>query len=638
MKHLKLLIVGLAMTSSLRVLAEPTRDDFLNLSLEDLMQIKIVSSTLTEKNLRTVPSSVSVFTKTQINAMGLDYLDELLNFVPGFQAFRQADSGGEYYHSSRGIRSGTSSREVLILIDGNRVNAEFAGGSVHMISLKNIEKIEIIRGPGSAIYGSNAFVGVINITTSNNKNLLSQTLGSNNRLQTQLFATTKFNEFNVDLFANAYRDQGQLYSVENSTTHKPYQTRDPIDGYDINVKVGRSKSQLNLTYFARNARDFLASERTANDINETKVKDTSISFQQATSWIDSVATDYNLRYHQRTSFIQFPLIPPSVDATFEEASFEFALHNDWSINENRSLQFGLEQRYIDSEEVTLHTAFGSVLVNQEYERDVLGLYVQHQHKLGSNTELTVGARYDKYSQVGSAVSPRVGVTHKLTDIQTVKLLYGKAFRAPGIGDLTLSSNNSLVGNPDLQPERIATVELVWMGSWKNASLTITGFENKINYSIVQGFGEDGTTRMYVNAPDSQKSRGVEFEYISQINSNWQLRTQYSLFNTLPVTAFRQADNIASLIVNYEHNQWALSLSANYAGERKMMTGATQLTLDKYWLLNGKLQYSFNKNTRVYFQAKNLADENYLTPSQGSILTSGIPNRGRELSVGLDWTF
>ena len=189
MKHFKVLVIMLAMTASFPVAAEAKIDDIYNLSLEDLMQIKITSSTLTEKNLRTAPSSVTVFSHDQIKAMGIDYLDDLLNFVPGFQAFRQADSGGEYYHSSRGIRSGTSSREVLILIDGNRVNAEYAGGSVHMISLGNIEKVEIIRGPGSAIYGSNAFVGVINITTSSGKNMLSQTLGSNGRLQTQVFAT-----------------------------------------------------------------------------------------------------------------------------------------------------------------------------------------------------------------------------------------------------------------------------------------------------------------------------------------------------------------------------------------------------------------------------------------------------------------
>jgi outer membrane cobalamin receptor len=638
MRNLKLLGIGLAMASSLPVLAESTQDNFLNLSLEELLQIKVVSSTLTEKNLRSVPSSVSVFTHEQIQALGIDYLDELLNFVPGFQAFRQADSGGEYYHSARGIRSGTSSREVLILIDGNRVNAEFAGGSVHMISLGNIEKVEIIRGPGSAIYGSNAFVGVINITTLKNINMFAQKLGSNNRTQTQVFNTATLKDFNVDLFANTYRDQGQKYLTENSATHTPYTTSDPISGYDINLKIGKQKSQFNLAYIERKTEDFYTTEKTANNINETKATDTSISFQQVFDVSDAVTTDYNVRYHHRSLYLQIPLIPPAADTTIEEVSFEFLLHNSWVINQNQSLQFGFESRHIESEEAILHSTFKPILVSDAYVRDVLGLYIQHQNAFNETTELTLGARYDNYSSVGSAFSPRLGLTHKLSDIQTLKVLYGQAFRAPGIGDLILSSNNSIIGNPDLQPEKIATWELVWMGTWKSNSLTITGFENKIDDSIVQGFGENGTTRMYVNAAGSQQFHGIEVEYLAQLNNLWQVRTQYSVFNTLPATAFRQADNIASLIVNYENNQWAVNVSANYAGERKMTAGNEFVTLENYWLMNGKLQYSFQKSAKLYLQAKNLANKDYLTPSQGAILTAGIPNRGRELSVGFDWMF
>lgn len=221
MYYSKLLLSGFVLIAPSVALAAPNSGDLLALSLEDLMQIQVVSSTLTEKNLRTVPSSVTVFTHTQINAMGVDYLDELLNFVPGFQAFRQADSGGEYYHSSRGGRSGTSSREVLILIDGKRINAEFAAGSVHMISLKNFEKVEIIRGPGSAIYGSNAFLGVVNITTIKNKDMLALQVGSNERTQTQLFKTAQMGELNLDFFANAYRDRGQAYVIEHAETYAP---------------------------------------------------------------------------------------------------------------------------------------------------------------------------------------------------------------------------------------------------------------------------------------------------------------------------------------------------------------------------------------------------------------------------------
>jgi iron complex outermembrane receptor protein len=300
------------------------------------------------------------------------------------------------------------------------------------------------------------------------------------------------------------------------------------------------------------------------------------------------------------------------------------------------VQCGLENRHIDSDAVNLNVGTSTLSITEAYQRDVIGLYVQNQNSLAKNTELTLGARYDYYSKIGAAFNPRLGVTHQVSDVQTVKLLYGKAFRAPGIGDLTLTSNNDLIGNPDLKPEIMATWELVWMGSWKNNNLTITAFDNLVDDSIIQGFDADGITRMYVNAQDSQRSQGIEFEYMAQLNSNWQVRSQYSVFNTLPETAFRQADTIASFIVNYERQRWNLNFSANYAAERKMIAGSNLIALDPYWLLNGKLQYSFNNNARVFVQAKNMANEKYLTPSQGAILTAGIANRGRELSIGFDW--
>ena len=89
-----------------------------SLSLQELMELEITSSTLTSKNLRSVPASVSIFTRDQIRNMGADYLYELINLVPGFQSFRQGADGLQYFHSARGHRTSVKSREILILLDG----------------------------------------------------------------------------------------------------------------------------------------------------------------------------------------------------------------------------------------------------------------------------------------------------------------------------------------------------------------------------------------------------------------------------------------------------------------------------------------------------------------------------------------
>ncbi|MCG8535186.1 MAG: Plug domain-containing protein, partial [Pseudomonadales bacterium] len=170
-------LVGLISSSAQGAHVE-VKEALLSLSLQELMELEITSSTLTAKNVKSVPASVSVFTKEQFMRMGADYLHELINFVPGFQSFRQGENSVQHYYSARGHRSSTASREVLILIDGMRMNREFDNVfSVPMLSLHNVEKIEFIRGPGSAIYGSNAFMGVINITTQKNQNRIHTAFG-----------------------------------------------------------------------------------------------------------------------------------------------------------------------------------------------------------------------------------------------------------------------------------------------------------------------------------------------------------------------------------------------------------------------------------------------------------------------------
>ncbi len=241
MRYFKLLFISLLLTAPLGVLAGSTSADLLSLSLEDLMQIKVVSSTLTEKNLRTVPSSVTVFTHHQIDAMGINTLEELLNFVPGFQDFRQADSGYEYYHSARGRRTDAQAREVLVMIDGQRFQSEgFSGVFMPILPLSSVEKVEVIRGPGSALYGSNAFTGVINVTTRKNTNEVKVHYGSHNNAYGQLLYSAMLNDYVVDIAADVFGDQGEHYRLENAADNKLYDSRDPYDGYGINTDWGCS--------------------------------------------------------------------------------------------------------------------------------------------------------------------------------------------------------------------------------------------------------------------------------------------------------------------------------------------------------------------------------------------------------------
>lgn len=142
------------------------QEDYLAMDLEQLLQVNVTGSTLRDESLKTVPSVVTVFTRQQLDTLGLDYLHELMRLVPGFQVNRSADNPLNYTFSASGRRLGSRAREVVLVVDGRIYvdpRSSGADSGLSLFPLANIERIEVIQGPGSAFYGSGAFTGVIKL-------------------------------------------------------------------------------------------------------------------------------------------------------------------------------------------------------------------------------------------------------------------------------------------------------------------------------------------------------------------------------------------------------------------------------------------------------------------------------------------
>jgi outer membrane cobalamin receptor len=141
--------------------------DLFSLTLAELQNVRVSSSTLHEETLLEVPSSITVFERNEISALGISTIAELLNLVPGYQSYRGDNGNDSYFVSARAGRRGANSKGVLFLVNSARYNTNQNGGAFdgQNFPLDGVERVEVIRGPGSAIYGSNAFLGVINIVT-----------------------------------------------------------------------------------------------------------------------------------------------------------------------------------------------------------------------------------------------------------------------------------------------------------------------------------------------------------------------------------------------------------------------------------------------------------------------------------------
>lgn len=609
------------------------------LSLEQLSKIKVVSTTLTPKSQRTAPAAVTLFTREEIRRIGVDYLHELMNLVPGFQAYRQAESSNEYFYSVRGHRTGTSSREVLIRIDGQRFNRESDNAvGVPMISLKNVAKVEFIRGPGSAIYGSNAFMGVVNVTTVTNMNSISISAAQHQTFSSSILASSNRNEIKSDVYAAVINDRGQLMSVQDTTSpnNQYTSTHDPFSATDFTLKVHDKSSEFNVIEMQRRASDFFVLERNGEDSVSTLNEFSSLSYSRSFLFSETFDAQSSIRYRKNVyspiSYSSIYLLKPDL----VDRNSEVELNANWHPISAYSVQFGLEKRLSKSDTVFAQGDLGDLILIDAKTRVISGTYAQVQYQLTNVADLTMGIRRDEYSQIGTAVSPRVGITYQLNSMQSLKLLYGEAFRSPTIVELASTNNNTLVGNPFLKPEIVKTSELQWGGYFGKSTLEITLFNNYLKDQI--GQTEINSRRTFVNYPGSDSSNGIELEYLADLSQALQVRASISRILNSEVLDFRQADQLASMIVNYHQNQWNFSFAVHYAGARSMSVNESTKTLNSYWLSDSKFLYYFSKELNIYWQIKNLFNADYRTPTQGDLLHEGVPNRHRELSLGTEWTW
>ncbi len=657
------------------LLVSPSRADdlaYLDLTLEQLLDVPVTGSTLTAESRKTVPAAVSIFTHEQIERMGVDYLYELLNLVPGFQFNRNAGTGVAYTYSARGRRLTQQSLEVLLLIDGHVVNDPRAGSpdiTLPLYPLARVERLEIIRGPGSAIYGSSAFNGVINIVTRKQQKSIALGYGSQQRRQLESLWSTSVGDWALDGFIHAYKDNGDDYVVADSFNKLPLATRDPRQQLAADLAFSRAQTNVNFSYSRTDTEDFYLSDNTGNGFNASERELVHLALDQEFSWLPDTQSKLAVSYQQFIYDFRLYLTGPGAlarvsspssaepfkgDARLAGDSWRITFSNDWSIDADSSAQWGLQWAQHEETNARARTNFnlaqltkgqfpityygeeGKVFpLGAEDSQDNIGIYAQYLRNLRPSTRLTLGGRYDDYPDITSRFSPRLGLVEQLNHTYSLKLLYGEAFRAPTLTETGLLNNPLLFGNPDLTHEIVKTWDLILMGNWQSTSLSLGLFQNRYEKPIETAFS--GNARTYENGAREQ-SQGLELEWMQELSSSWSLRTSYTQMN-LPDSAFREAEQLGALEINYSAARWNWNLTGFYQAQREtLITNASWQALDSFWVFNSKWRYEFNQGYELNVHLKNLTDEDYVTPSQGLGKPDGIPNRGRELMVEVQWRF
>lgn len=622
----------IAVASTIPLVANATDEqDLFSLSFEDLLDVQVDIASKTSETLSSVPSTMSVFSRKQIQALGVDNAYEIMNFVPGMQSTRGDWVGTVPKDHARGVY--LDSGNVLVMINGERVNeSSFGKASVYMpyIPIEVIEKIEFIRGPGSALYGSNAFLGVMNIVTSKERNALQLVVGNNGRYGATGQFNTSFSD-DTSLFASISYDQkdGESYSQG---------VKDPLEALYLEAGVDYKKLKLRARYNETSLDEFLNLAGYSTQ-NQHTSDNTFVGIKY--NWVNNdklkLDSSYSYTKHNISSagliaaFDDIPdfLLGPAwqtTDSKFEtELSYQF--ENQWQLAagieyaEAKQVEAGVRTSYYDDESmlVIIDPAYyqqGIVTVmdfpefaSLKYTFETYSAYGQLKIPYSDALTLFVGARYDDVKDIDSKFSPRLAAVYVINPEHTVKVQYGESFRTPVTNEL-FSNDDVTVGNPSLRSESVKTTELVWHYQTSELQANAVLFYNELNDFInIEPTQSTDALFTFANSFNTQNS-GIELDGTWQSSKEFSVTGTYTQYFEDPINA--SFKRFASLVSSYNlSDSWQVSLNLLWRDkvEVSSVTGA-HFKQSAYSLVGGSVKWQLNANSQLMLKAENLFGKKY----------------------------
>ncbi len=505
-------------------------EDLLDLSLEELLNVQLDVSK-TNLSLRETPAIISVINRQEIANSGARDLMDVLNLVPGFSF------GVDVQNTiGLGLRGNWGHEgKILLLIDGMEMNETLFSTTQfgQHYNVNNIERIEIIRGPGSSIYGGYAELGVINIITRKGSDIEGVRVtgmygfgeGGTYRQVGSFSLGKSFSSGSFSLYGDygsAQRSISDYTDATGAVTNLTDQARLRPASLGGSLILGDLSANFLYDNYALETvdqfgdiepmdvvsfRTFYSNIKYKKEINEKLTVTPAINFKSGIPWGVDIATpfgwnsdDYNVYYH-----IQTTRLAPS-------------LLVNYTISENADLLIGADS-YFDNATATTDDGstdyFGD---SNSVKYSNIGAFAQSVIKTDF-ANLTLGARVDNHSAVGSAFSPRIGLTKEI-DKFNFKLLYSRAFRAPAIENIGY--------NPDITPEKtgVAELELGYQLN-ENSILSLNVFNINIKDPIV--YSTTGNAGTYDNFTQAG-TNGAEIEY--KYNSDgFNLTLNYAMYTS-----------------------------------------------------------------------------------------------------------
>jgi len=681
------IIASLTSPVTLLAVENESADDAALMDLLQVLDQETEIATKTKMNVDFVPGLVSVFYGDDLQSRGVDSVKEALALIPGVEL--SISSQGQTEVFVRGIGTAFSSGKLKVLLNGVPFNATLNVSTTALdLPTEQIDRIEVVRGPGSAIYGEFAFNGVVNIITRRDNQQAYVRAGSLGTKVVGGLLSKKFNDRDLSVslsFSGTYKDGDSVKTgsdvLENTSfaglSNSPGTSNEKERDTAVIFQSEYGDTKFSAQYVKSAKGDYFGFANALPSYDNKILRELSLFAVNAETLLvksDDMDISAFIGWHDfRLESGLHEFYPQGINfgaGVFPDGVIGSPNYQEMKYRLGSELHYqGIERHDILAGVEWLYTRQGDTYAKRNYDpntmtpvpldeyrgnenwleegltRESIGLYLQDQFAFNEKLTMTAGLRFDSYDDVGNDLSPRLAAVYRIKEHQTVKVQYSTAFRPPTFIETSTKNNPVVAGNPDIESEHIRSFELGYVFNNEINKFRATMFYEDLHDLILV----DTTSKIYVNHGEVH-TRGLELEYVRnfghkfRVDSNaayvrpWNSSTDDYLSDIAQVTA-----NIGLMYrVAHDYN---ITGQYRYVGERKRDEADPREDLQAYQVLDVTVSANNvgNYGLTIRGGVKNLFDEDVVYPSPmvtfaGSAKPSyedDYPRPGREFWLQMD---
>lgn len=610
---------------------------------EDLQEFALEDMVVTASRVPTqkvdTPADISVITKEEIADQNYASASDALRAIPGVNVLGSGAKGSSMGQDKILLNG---DERVLVLVDGRRMNLGSSGNSSAdwLPPVNAIERIEVLKGGGSALYGTDAVGGVINVIMKKGSDIGNHVTvkaagGSRNAEQYAISASGS-TDSGLGIIVSATKERRGEYKFKNANGKSQLLKNSGYDDTGVIVKLDQkvgddNRIGINFEHInAEGGSPFNSSGFGTTDSHKRISNNVDLRYD----WNENSDDKGYVQVYKNYQHAHFRSPVASRQSNFTDSTIGLEAQQNFKFSDTDELTVGLEYYKTTVDNTSLYTG----------ERDInnKAIFAENRWEFAPSWQLNTGLRYDHHSKYGSEVTPKVALNKKFDENSNVYLSWGRVFNAPTTDDLFWYQPGAYptYGDPDLKPEK----GYVWtLGG--NAKLNDkTDISASVFYSDIKDAidwvwdGKKTTQAINVN---KEKRRGLELSLNHDFDDNLSAYASYTYVQVKQdkgkgfTKDLTTKPNIYRAGLKYKNADWLFTLNAN------SVTGQSekQFVDSSYFTLDLGAQYKINDNAKLFINGYNLTNARYA--EFGGLYKNGearYPMVGRSFIIGAEYTF